>query len=163
MGQASLGGRVETVVNCFKHCGFQPTTTEDPFVDLDQHDEELEELVQQLGPDMPLTTTEYVAADEDVATCATFENSANWRQELRGMVVSDGIGSKMPAIVEDEEEEESDEELPADTITTYDEAIRCGNDLLAFLTRENSQGFIQRGGALGFPPPQKKLMEILSV
>ena len=115
------------VVNCFKHCGFQPTTeetTEDPFADLDQQDEELEELVQQLGPDMPLTTTEYVAADEDVATCATFENSANWRQELRDMVVSDGIGSKMPAIVEEKKEEESDEELPADTITTYDEAIR---------------------------------------
>ena len=77
-------------MNCFKHCGVQPITeetTEDPFADLDQQDEELEELVQQLGLDMPLTTTEHVAADEDVATCATFENSANWRQELRDMVV----------------------------------------------------------------------------
>ena len=58
--------KVETVVNCFKHCGVQPTTeetTEDPFADLYQQDEELEELVQQLGPDIPLTTTEYVAAD----------------------------------------------------------------------------------------------------
>ena len=74
----------ETVVNCFKHCGVQSTTedsTENPFADLDRKVEELEELVKQLDPDMPLTTTEYIAVDEDVATCATFKNSANWRQD----------------------------------------------------------------------------------
>lgn len=83
---------------------------------MNRKDEELEELVQELGPDMRLTTSEYI--DEDVATSATFENSANWRQELRDMVVSDGTCSKIPAIVEVEEEEQSDE-LPTDKITTY--------------------------------------------
>ena len=140
--QAWEAVKEETVVNCFKHCGVQPTTedfSEDPFSDLDQHDEELDELVKQLDPDMPLTTTEYVAADEDVATCATFENSANWRQELWAMVVSDCPCSKIPANVEDEEEEESDEELLTDKITTYNQAIRCGNDMLVFLMRKGEE------------------------
>ena len=54
------------------------------------------------------------------------------------MVVSDGLCSKMPAIVEDEDEE-GDEGLPADVITTFDEAIHCGNDVLAFLTMKGEE------------------------
>ena len=50
------------------------------------------------------------------------------------MVVLDGLWSKMPVIVEDEDEE-GDEGLPADVITTFDEAIHGGNNVLAFLTK----------------------------
>ena len=88
---------------------------------------------------MPLTIRKYVTADEDVATCVTFENSENWRQELRDMVVSDSIYSKMPAIIEDDEGEESDEEHPADAFTNYDQAIHCGNDMLTFLTKKGDE------------------------
>ena len=44
------------------------------------------------------------------------------------MVVSESLCSKIPAIVEDEDEE-GDEEFPADAITSFDEAIHCGNDI----------------------------------
>ena len=43
------------------------------------------------------------------------------------MVVSDGHCSKMPATIEGNEGEGSDEEFPADVITNCDQAIRCGN------------------------------------
>ena len=124
MGQTSLGSS-ESRNSCELHCGVQPSTeksteesTEDLSADLDQEDEELEELVQQIHQGKPLTVREYATADEDVATCATFQNSANWRQELRDMVVSHGHCPKTPATIEDNEDEESDEELPADVITS---------------------------------------------
>ena len=89
--QAWEAVKVETIVNCFRHCGVQLSLEEtagNPFADLEQVEGDVEELVQQIDSDMPLTTSEYVGADEDVSTCATFENSENWRQELRDMVVS---------------------------------------------------------------------------
>ena len=132
-------------MNYFKHRGVQPNTeefTEDLFADLDQEDEELDELVQQIDPDIPLTVREYATADEDVATCATFENSANWRQGLQDMVVSQGHCSKMPAIIKDDKDEES-EELPVDVINHYYQAIRRGNDMLAFLTKKRGRTVIK--------------------
>ena len=68
--------KVDTIVNCFKHCGVQLSvgdTADNPFADLEQVEGDLEELLQQIDSDMPLTTSEYVGADEDAATCATFE------------------------------------------------------------------------------------------
>ena len=128
-------------MNCFRHCGVQLSLEEtagNPFADLEQVEGDVEELVQQIDSDMPLTTSEYVGADEDVSTCATFENSENWRQELRDMVVSNSPCSKMPAIAEDQEEE-SDDEPPVDAIITYDEAIKSSNDIMTFLTRKGEE------------------------
>ena len=88
--QAWEAVKEETVVNCFRHCGMQATVaepTEDPFPDLDEDDAQLEDLVEQLHPDDCMTATEYAEADNEVATCTTFEVSENWRQELREMVV----------------------------------------------------------------------------
>ena len=128
----------ETVVNCFRHCGIQPTdaelsAVEDPFADLDEDEAQLEDLVEQLNPDDHMTGTEYADVDNEVDTCATFEASENWREELREMVVSDSQ-SMRPEVVEDEDEDgdEESEEPPTSTITTYSEAIKLGNDMLAF-------------------------------
>ena len=41
-----------------------------------------------------MTAIEYVEANNEVDTCATFEVSENWRQELLEMVVSNGHQSK---------------------------------------------------------------------
>ena len=79
----------ETFVNCIRHCGRQATfaePTDDPFADLDKNKAQLEDLVEQLHPEDCITASEYA----EVATCATFEVSENWRQELREMVVSNG-------------------------------------------------------------------------
>ena len=108
---------------CFKYCGLWTTVAEsieDPFADLEEA--ELEDLVEQLHPDDHMTATEYADADTEVATCATFEVSENWRQELREMVVSDSHQSKRFDVAEDEDEdadEESNEESPTSAITTY--------------------------------------------
>ena len=80
-----------TIVNCFKHCGVQPRTDEvtDSFADLDEksedeqegdsgsQDEELQELVQQFEPEP--NASDYINADEDLPTCATYVNNENWR------------------------------------------------------------------------------------
>ena len=126
----------ETVANCFRHCGLRSTvaeSTEDPFADLEEA--ELKDLVEQLHPDDYMMATEYADADTEVATCATFEVSENWRQELHKMVVSDSHQSKRFDVAEDEDEdadEESDEESPTSAITTYTEAIKLGNDMMTF-------------------------------
>ena len=70
-------------MNCFRHCGMQATVvepTKDPFADLDENEAQLEDLVEQLYPDACMTASEYAEADDEVATCATFEGSENWYQ-----------------------------------------------------------------------------------
>ena len=93
------GVEADTIVNCFRHCGIQPSFDEptDPFADLDEEsedeqegdgesaDEELQQLVQQFDPEM--TASDYVNADEDLPTCHTFDNEENWREELRAEVL----------------------------------------------------------------------------
>ena len=141
--QAWEAVKEETVVNCFRHCGMQATVaepTEDPFPDLDEDEAQLEDLLEQLHPDNCMTATKCAEADNEVATCTTFEVSEKWRQELQEMVVSNGHLSKR-VDVEDEDkdaDEESDEEPPTSAITTYTEAIKLGNDMLTF--------FQSRGG-----------------
>ena len=63
----------------------------------------------------------------------------NWRAELRDEVLSGGHAKKQAVSESDsEEEDESDEELPS-TITTFREAIDCGNNLLKFLTERGEE------------------------
>ena len=81
-----------------------------------------------------MTVSEYAEADNELATCTTFDSSENWRQELREMVVSKAYQSKR-VDVEDEDgdaDKESDEEPSASAIATYTEAIKLGNDMLTF-------------------------------
>ena len=81
-----------------------------------------------------MTVSEHAEADNELATCTTFDSSENWRQELREMVASKAHQSKR-VDVEDEDgdaDKESDEEPPASAIATYTEAIKLGNDMLIF-------------------------------
>ena len=75
----------ETVKNCFRRCGISPETgaggatiqTEDPFADLDTESQpmsELDELVQQMH--CGVTADEYVAVEEDLTTCFTFDGAS---------------------------------------------------------------------------------------
>ena len=63
----------------------------------------------------------------------------NWRAELRQQVLSGGCAKKQAVSEsEPEEDDESDEELPS-TITSFREAIDCGNNLLKFLTERGEE------------------------
>ena len=79
------------VVNYIKHYRVQPNTeetTDDLFTtDHDQGDEELVWLVQQTNLNVPLAVMECATADEDVATCTTFQKSPNQSQELQDVVM----------------------------------------------------------------------------
>ena len=71
-------------------------------------------------------------------TAATFEDDDNWREELRNMVIS----SNDPKVIhidneESEQEGSEDEEIPALSISSFDQAIKVASDLLLFLTYEN--------------------------
>lgn len=48
------------------------------------HATSLDELIQQIDPET--TTDEYIAADDDLSTCLTFEYTTIWRKELRSIV-----------------------------------------------------------------------------
>ena len=63
----------------------------------------------------------------------------NWRDELREQVMS-GSPAKKQAVGEGEsdEEDKSDEGLTS-TITTFREAIDCGNNLLKFLAEKRKE------------------------
>lgn len=78
--------KTTTIVNCFKHCGFNQTEdlTTDPFADLSEADE-LQDLVQSFSSQ--LSATEYLHEDENVETSITVESIENWMEELRSMVL----------------------------------------------------------------------------
>ena len=83
--------------------------------------------MQQFDPE--LNASDYVHADEDLTTCDTYNYNENWRVELHEEVLSVGHEKKQAVSDSDSEEEgESDEESPS-TITTFREAIDCGNNL----------------------------------
>ena len=136
--QACEEVKPKTITKCFRHCGAIPQeqSTENPFAGLDDDDEDdatakLQELVNHLGSD--ITTDEYMAADDDLCTCVSFDDSDKWREELRDMVCDDMEPSaKMPAAVQDDDSDDEEEpEVEGSTIHTY-EALKVANDLLFF-------------------------------
>ena len=99
--------RSNTITNCFKHCGFFCGSADisDPFADLDDQDEfdaDLEDQVSQFDGDM--SANSYVNCDDDLATCTTFEDASNWREELRDMIISRATKKSKEMASEDEEE-----------------------------------------------------------
>ena len=129
------GSQGRNSCDCFRHCGMQATVaepTEDQLAELDENEAQLQDFAEQLHADDSMTATEYTEANNEVATCATFELSENWRQELRQMVVSNGHQSKRVDVEDNDKDadEQSDQEPPTSAITTYTEAIKLGNDML---------------------------------
>ena len=86
-------------------------------------------LVQNFNPEM--SATEYVGADIDVETSATFEDIENRREELRATVMS--------AVEKRSRDSEDEEESPPSSITTNNGAITTGKDLLLFLTQKGEE------------------------
>jgi len=140
----------QTVVNCFKLCGALPQeqeSDEDPFEGLGEDDPldgsdndcaRLQELVEQLGSEA--TAQEYLSADDDLSTCMTFQDTEQWREELRSMVCDDSLSSAKRALFDEDDSENEEEPEPESTsITTYDEALRVSNDLLVFLTQHSEE------------------------
>ena len=136
----------QTIAKCFRQCGAIPQeqSDEDPFAGLDDEDDataRLEELVDQLGSD--ITTDEYMAADDDLCTCLSFDDPDKWREELRDMVCDDMESSaKIPAAVQDNDNDSDDKEEPEverSTIHTYDEALKVTNELMLFFAQQGEE------------------------
>ena len=52
---------------------------------------------------------EYVNADEELDTCLTFEDTDEWREELRSMVCDEFESNASPIFQDDESEDAADE------------------------------------------------------
>lgn len=137
--------RPQTIINCFRTTGVLPqdqVSEEDPFAGLEEDDMCLEELVTQLDPD--ITADEYVDADDGLSTCLTFEDTNQWREELRSMVADETSSlSKQIRVEHSESEDDSDDDTEPDmstcSITSYQMALRVSNDLLHFLTQNEEE------------------------
>jgi len=63
----------------------------------------------------------------------TFQDSEQWREELRFMDCDDSLSLAKRALFDEDDSENEEEPEPESTsITTYDEALRASNDLLVF-------------------------------
>ena len=95
----------------------------------------LNELVQQINPDM--TAEEYISAEEDLTTCFTFYGASeiNWREKFHTTVVSEcESAAKRPALEQDESSDDEEEEVTS--ILSFDTALTLAKDLLLFLLRK---------------------------
>ena len=92
-----------------------------------------------------MSATEYINADEEIPTSATCEDDENWREELHDIVIS-SKASKTSHVDEEEsdEEESEDDNVPASSITSFNEAIGVANDLLLFLTERGEEKIFEQ-------------------
>ena len=144
MDQEGMGSsELETVINCFKTTGVLPQNwgnEEDPFTNLDEDDTSLEELVQQIDPGT--TTEQYLAADDDLSTCLSFEHTENCREDLRSMVCEEiPLRSKQAHVVEERDDEDDDDnaKIEQSSITSYEMALHVSNDLQYFFTQNQEE------------------------
>ena len=130
----------QTIINCFRKTGALPqdeeTESEDPFADVEEDISSLDELVHQINPDT--SANDYINADEGLSTTLTFEDTHNWREELRTLACEEGQSASKKT--RDEENDSEDEIEPeVSSITTYQVALRLSNDLLLFFTQNNEE------------------------
>ena len=141
----------KTIKNCFRHCGVVEMEAEDesdPFADLQDDEqtscESLQDLVSQFDPTM--TSNDYLTADDDLSTCVTFENSDQWREELRSMVCEeDEKGCPSPKRSALDSDVEDDPEPESSSIKGFEEGLALSNELLRFLTEngmEEASGYM---------------------
>ena len=103
-----------TIVNCFAHCGAVPIEddTVDPFADLLEEESEqspaLQTLVSQNDP--TLFGMEYFRSGDEVATCATIDES-DWRKSLLSVAVEKITTKKIRSDDEQINDEDSYDEV----------------------------------------------------
>ena len=81
----------------------------------------LQQLVAQFDPNT--TVNEYVNADEELDTCLTFEDTDEWREELRSMVCDESNVSPLFQDSESEDADESESDPEKSSITSFNRAI----------------------------------------
>ena len=81
-----------------------------------------------------MSASDYVHCDDDIATCSTFENEINWREELRDMVLLQGS-----TLTESDSEDKDDIVELASKITTFTEAIDLRNEMIKYLTERGEE------------------------
>ena len=107
--------------------------------DGDEDTSSLEDLVHHF--DVDTTADDYVNADDGLDTNLTFEDSDNWREELRSMACDENPSpSKQTRVEVDEDNEDDEEDEPErSSITSYDVALRLSSDLIQFLTQNKGE------------------------
>ena len=130
----------QTIINCFRTTGALPqdgeTDSEEAGVE-EEDTSSLEDLVHQFDPDT--SVDEYINVDEDLSTSVTFENTDNWREELRSMACEESPSVSKKTRVEESDDSGDENEPEMSSITSYEEALRCSNDLLLFLMQNNEE------------------------
>ena len=97
----------------------------------------LEELVSQF--DSKRTEDEYVNADDGLSTCLSFDDTNQWREELRSMVCDETPSLSKQIRVNENSEDEDEIEPERSSITSYDAALRISNNLQLFKTKNGEE------------------------
>ena len=133
----------QTIINCFRKTGALPQdgeteSDEDPFADIEEEDmSSLDELVHQINPDT--SANDYIDADEGLSTSLTFDDTHNWREEVRALACEEGRSASKQTRDEESDDSEDEIEPEVSSITSYQVALRLSNDLLLFFTQSNEE------------------------
>ena len=96
----------------------------------------INDLIAQFDPSM--TTEDYLEADDDLSTSFTFNDTDQWREELRAMACEVPSAKRIATESEDEDEcEELEPELSC--ISSLQDAISISNDLLSFVSQNGME------------------------
>ena len=190
---AGAWGEIGTLVikKCFRKAGILDqsfevvrvaVSTEDPFLDLDNVDDMLEDdgeiqaLVEQMGVANPCTTNDLAMIDDDLATCDDLSDE-NWEETFLSEIcpsTSKSVRSLSPDIESESSDEESTvPEIPTARFSELPEAIASLEDVHQFLdlkghTREATQAMslidsLSRLHSLNLSKPRRQtsLLEFL--
>ena len=133
----------QTIINCFRKTralpqGEETESEEDPFADIEEEDmNSLDELVCQINPDA--SASDYIDADEDLSTSLIFEDTPDWREELRTLACEEGQSASKKTRDEESNDNEDEIEPEMSSITSHQVALCLSNDLLLFFTQNNEE------------------------
>uniref|UniRef100_A0A1X7TZ47 Uncharacterized protein n=1 Tax=Amphimedon queenslandica TaxID=400682 RepID=A0A1X7TZ47_AMPQE len=89
-----------------------------------------------------MTAKEYISFDNDLDTCLTFEETGEWREELRGLACGAQFAKRVATEESDddenadanEDEKHKQQLCTCSTIRGFDLVIEVFNDLVKFLS-----------------------------